>query len=380
MKHVATCTLALCLSAPLVGAWAQAAPAMSAQERLDAIRHSLVETALQGATQVKSTVWLDAQGQLHDSASFRSGMEVRGVRVLSYSRDSAGQAQAQLEAAGPPKDLARSLDEKSSRHATCMPGAPNSLRHVIGLNILFEPGTPAGIQKLVRQQIQDQWMSNPERNWRMLDRAQIAPVLSTGKMATAYEQALTRHGPEQLPWKASLRIASQTTPLKTWEKVAAIRPHHIDLSMSLSVSPLEGQGLQFQTEDQLSLPMSTNDWSASSLDTQGVNQLKAQWNRWAEQLAPWLGCDTVQPKVTDRRAQSLQIDAGSLAGVRKGDEWLLADPQAFPSRVVDKKSSSMLLAKVVDLSPYHAKLAVLAGPADAIQTHWRAWPAEWLNR
>jgi hypothetical protein len=94
MKHFATCTLALCLSAPLVGAWAQAATAMSAQERLDAIRHSLVETALQGATQVKSTVWLDAQGQLHDSASFRSGMEVRGVRVLSYSRDSAGQAQA----------------------------------------------------------------------------------------------------------------------------------------------------------------------------------------------------------------------------------------------------------------------------------------------
>jgi hypothetical protein len=97
-------------------------------------------------------------------------------------------------------------------------------------------------------------------------------------------------------------------------------------------------------------------------------------------MAPWLGCDTVQPKVTDRRAQSLQINAGELAGVRKGDEWLLADPQSFPSRVVDKQSDTMLLAKVMEVSPHHARLAVVAGPAQAIQMHWRAWPADSLNR
>jgi len=91
MNALKSLTLALCFSAQSASVCAQnASPVLTAQERLDAIRHSLVETALQGATQVKTTLWLDAQGQLHDSSSFRSGMEVRGVRVMSYSRDSAG--------------------------------------------------------------------------------------------------------------------------------------------------------------------------------------------------------------------------------------------------------------------------------------------------
>ena len=93
-----------------------------------------------------------------------------------------------------------------------------------------------------------------------------------------------------------------------------------------------------------------------------------------------MGCDPLQPQVTQRRANKVQINAGGLAGVRPGDEWLLADPKAFPSQVVGPSSAALLLAKVVEVTPHHAQLAVLAGPADAVQTHWRAWPAESLNR
>jgi hypothetical protein len=76
----------------------------------------------------------------------------------------------------------------------------------------------------------------------------------------------------------------------------------------------------------------------------------------------------------------VQINAGALAGVRAGDEWLLADPKTFPSQVVGPSSKALLLAKVVAVTPHHAQLAVMAGPLDAVQTDWRAWPAESLNR
>ncbi len=383
MKALKSLTLALCFAVQAGGVGAQnaaPAPVLTAQERLDAIRHSLVETALQGATQVKTTLWLDAQGQLHDSSSFRSGMEVRGVRVLSYSRDSAGQAKAQLDAAGPPKDLARTLADKSSRNGTCAQGTSGALRHVIGLTTTFEPGTSTGIQRLVRQQIASQWLAATDQNWRMLDRANVNPAMSIGLKPTGYEQALTRNGPEQLPWTAHLRIGAEPAPLLAWEKLAGLRAHHLNLTMTLTVTPLDGQAAQFHAAHQIALPLSQPEWSSLTLDPEGIAQLQALWGQWSDRLTPWLGCDTVQPKITDLRAQSLQINAGDLAGVRKGDEWLLADPQSFPSRLVDKQSGAMLLAKVVEVSPHHARLSVLAGPAQAIQPHWRAWPAESLTR
>jgi hypothetical protein len=381
MKYFAPWTLALCFSAQIVGVCAQnATPVLTAQERLDAIRHSLVETALQGATQVKTTLWLDAQGQLHDSSSFRSGMEVRGVRVMSYSRDNAGQAKAQLDATEPPKDLARRLADKSARNKTCAQGAAGNLRHVIGLNTVFDVGTPAGVERLVREQIASQWLRAQDRNWRMLDQSSAPPLLSMGSNQTGYEKALTGHGLEQLPWKADLRIGASTVPLMALERLTGMRPHHMNVTMTLSVSPMDGQGPQFQAAYQMTLPLDRQEWSSPSLSPEGADKLQAQWAQWSDRLSPWLGCDTVHPKVTDHRAQSLQINAGELAGVRKGDEWLLADPQSFPSRVVDKQSDSMLLAKVMEVTPHHARLAVVAGPAKAIQMHWRAWPADSLNR
>jgi len=383
MNALKSLTLALCLVIQTGGAGAQnapAAPALTAQERLDAIRHSLVETALQGATRVKTTTWLDAQGQLHDSSSFRSGMEVRGVRVLSYSRDSAGQVNAQLAAAAPPQDLARTLDDKSSRNASCAEGTSGALRHVIGLTTTFEPGTSNAIQQLVRRQIASQWLAATDPNWRMLDRANINPVMSVGLNPTGYEQALIRSGPDQLPWTANLRIGAEPADLLPWEKLAGLRAHHMKMSMTLTLTALDGQGPQFQVAHQMVLPLSQPEWSSLTLGPQGMTQLQALWGQWAERLTPWLGCDTVQPKITDLRAQNLQINAGELAGVRKGDEWLLADPQSFPSRLVDKQSGAMLLAKVVEVSPHHARLSVLAGPAQAVQSHWRAWPAESLTR
>ena len=51
---------------------------MGADERLEAIRNSLVQAALDGPTEVKSTQWLDKDGALRESNSFTSGIEVRG--------------------------------------------------------------------------------------------------------------------------------------------------------------------------------------------------------------------------------------------------------------------------------------------------------------
>lgn len=359
--------------------WAQTAKvSLTAQERLDAIRHSLVETALQGATQVRSTQWLDQQGQLRDASSFRSGMEVRGVQVQSYSRDSAGNAQAQLSSPNAAKDLSRNPSNSASpADDSCK---PQTLRHVLGLTTVFEAGTSAAIQKQVRQQIAAPWLSASDGAWRMVELHVTPPLLSTGKLASSYEQALTRSAPPQLPWTALLRVRAQTQELKTWEKIAGRSPHHAEISLELLVQGANGQNKQFQASQSLQLALKNADWASTSLDDAGAALLQQVGRLWGDRLGQWMGCDPLQPQVTQRRANQVQINAGGLAGVRPGDEWLLADPKAFPSQVVGPSSATLLLAKVVEVTPHHSQLAVLAGPVDAVQTHWRAWPAESLNR
>ena len=70
---------------------------LTAQERLDAIRQSLVEASLQTPTRVQTTTWVDTQGSLRENSSFKNALDVKGVRVTGYDRDELGQPKAKLQ-------------------------------------------------------------------------------------------------------------------------------------------------------------------------------------------------------------------------------------------------------------------------------------------
>ena len=65
---VATVSVALCLAVLA----AEGNPAPSAQERLEAIRMSLVEASLQTPTGVKGMSWIDSSGALHELSIFKN--------------------------------------------------------------------------------------------------------------------------------------------------------------------------------------------------------------------------------------------------------------------------------------------------------------------
>jgi len=135
MKHrLAWLALAVCAPAAL----AQAITGLSPEERLEGIRAGLVQAALQGPTRVDSVAWIDGQGVLREGSSFRSGMQVRGVQVLGYLRDSSGRPQAQLKLQdgkatpnGNSADLAIAAKLRDCEKQV-------SLRHLIGLQIAVD--------------------------------------------------------------------------------------------------------------------------------------------------------------------------------------------------------------------------------------------------
>ena len=402
------------LPAPSPKEESQAKATLTAQERLDAIRHSLVEASLQTPTKVLSTSWLDNNGSLRETSSFKNGMQVNSLRVLSYDRDEAGQPKAKLqleEAAASLKQQTRqglkaiwqsftnalqlkqlgSEQNKTlfSEKANQLSSDPNKscgkqlkvgLRHVMGVDVWVDASNPPALSSAVYQLMDEHLTSsNPHggaQNWRMKVNDTQPSMANT---LTAYERALTSNKPEQLPWHARFAMKTEMLPAAGLLGLNGAKGPGMAVSLLLQVSPREGQKGVFQEMLTLNLELEVDKWKASKLNAESHALLTQQFQQWKSSLSQLVACEAITPTVTEVQTESIRINAGSESGVRKGDEWLVADPAKFPSQLVGKDGASqMLLAKVETVSPYQSVLTIVAGPAQSAQPQWRAWPTETL--
>lgn len=424
LRSVCLCFGVLSLTA--VSSWAQNLPApsqkdgsktnapLTAQERLDAIRHSLVEASLQTPTKVLSTSWLDNNGSLRETSSFKNGMQVNSLRVLSYDRDEAGQPKAKLQIEEPTPSVKQQtrqslksfwqaftnvlqfkqlgsdqnktlISEKANQlssdpNKTCGKQLKVGLRHLMGVDVWMDDSNPSALTSAVNQLMGEHLTSsNPSgsgQNWRMTAN-DTQP--SMGKTMTAYERTLTSNKPEQLPWHARFAMKTEMLPAPGLLGVNGIKGPGMVVSLLLQVSPREGQKGVFQEMVNLNLELETDAWKPAKLNAESYALLTHQFQQWHSSVSQLLACEAVTPTVTEVQTESIRINAGSESGVRKGDEWLVADPAKFPSQLVGQDGASqMLLAKVDSVSAYHSVLTIVAGSPQSAQVQWRAWPAETL--
>ena len=387
---------------------------LTAQERLEAIRHSLVEASLQTPTKVLSTSWLDNNGSLRETSSFKNGMQVNSLRVLSYDRDEAGQPKAQLQIEEPTPSVKQQtrqglksfwqaftnvlqfkqlgsdqnktlISEKANQlssdpNKTCGKQLKVGLRHLMGVDVWMDDSNPSALTSAVNQLMGEHLTSsNPSgsgQNWRMTAN-DTQP--SMGKTMTAYERTLTSNKPEQLPWHARFAMKTEMLPAPGLLGVNGIKGPGMVVSLLLQVSPREGQKGVFQEMVNLNLELETDAWKPAKLNAESYALLTHQFQQWHSSVSQLLACEAVTPTVTEVQTESIRINAGSESGVRKGDEWLVADPAKFPSQLVGQDGASqMLLAKVDSVSAYHSVLTIVAGSPQSAQVQWRAWPAETL--
>jgi hypothetical protein len=357
----------------------------SPEERLEAIRHGLVQAALEGATRVESLTWIDGQGVLREGSSFRSGMEVRGVQVLSYLRDSAGQAQAQLllpsesssKIAALPnrKDIVREILTPAQKCSN-----PAALRHLVGLRMTVEGGWPvdqapsAQALGLLTAALLQQ-VGGTAVGWSMLERSAAAH--------SGYERVLVGTSADQLPWQAVLSVrpvpplpAAEKPPFFAFLQLAVPdQPVMARLSFSLVA---RGQNTPiFEASAEIEMPRQAQVWGRPMLEASVREQAAHLIQPWTQALAQQFSCSAVRPDVIAVSGAQLSINAGALAGVRTGDEWLLADPRRFPQQILASGvAATSVLARVGQVYPHHAQLQIVAGPGNLVRTDWRAWRAD----
>ena len=397
----------LALLACLIATHAQAE--LTAQERLDAIRQSLIDASLQSPTRVQTTTWIDSQGSLRESSSFKNGMEVRGVRVIAYDRDAAGQPKAKLQypttanAPSPSKTesggikgalqkidkaidkathLAKDFLPQSSKAVAqapvCKIRAGEKLKHVMSLEVQTEPSANSVFLSTFFPMIQTQWISNGQAagGWRMVN---SLPAPSMANNMTSYERSLIGNRPDQLPWRAKLWVRTEAMEASGLAGLRGEKGTGMVVTLQLKVTGADYTNVTYEDQTSFALEMDQPAWSSPKLNLASIELLQNEIDVMRSQVEEWLACQSVHPVVTAVATQQVEINAGSMAGVKRGDEWLLANPARFPSELMSKEGAPQtLLAKVQSVTPYNSQLIVLAGPAQSAQANWRAWPAETL--
>jgi hypothetical protein len=377
------------LSLALCSHVAVQAAGLSAEERLEAVRQELLQTTLQGATLVQSTAWVDEQGALRESSSFKHGMQVRGVRVLSYQRDADGQPRAQVQWQGqqdsakptPAAPAAKSLSADAvapAKPAACAP--EGRLRHVLGLR-LSVPSRSADQETHLfddaRRLLAEGWALAGEsaRHWRLLQQTSALPdSLPASGSSAAYLRLLTAGAAAVQPaWVAHMRLEPLPTEsylFKWWE---APTPR---VRLSLMVSAVDGTAV-FQTRADLSMPVQISRWAPPRLAPAAQVALAQLVMQWSEALSDRLACQPVKVQVLQSQADRVQVDQGSMAGMRVGEEWLISDRQRVPQRLLEPGAAqAIVLARVERVDVQRAELKVLAGPTDQVRPQWQAWPVQ----
>lgn len=358
-------------------ALADPARTLSSDDKLAAIRQGLVQAALEGPTEVQATQWIDAQGVLRESSAFRSGMQVRGVRVTAYGQDSQGQPNATLQwQSVQASDIKSGLPAGREPARACKLSSASRLQHVASIHWIEGSAWAAEARPLLRNLrglllTELGQASASSTVWRL---AQADP--STER--TAYAQALLARSDDDIPWQISfalepIPVVAPVIPFGGTPQ--ASYPFKAQLTMTLSANGLGKALLQFSAP--LSLEINVSNWQPASLTEASQAQISRQAQGWARQLEAALSCQPVVAKVTQAMGSQIRINAGAAAGLRIGDEWLLADGQKIPERVLEASlSAHTVLARVTALNEHHAQLTPVAGSKAAVRQHWLAWSAE----
>lgn len=385
---------------------------LSPQERLDAIRQSLVDASLQTPTKVMTTSWIDASGSLRESSSFKNGMEVRGVRVLAYGRDEVGQPKARLQsstsqssAATQSKELAPAVSKDTANElsfkgllqklkqavpsqevpqgpAACIGQASMPMSQVVSLDLDIDPNTHLVVMNAVLGQLQASWVDALSPNgsrgqakpWRAVHN--LPPASMANKM-TAYERALLSSRPASLPWHANLKVRTEVLQSQGLEIPFTFKHPSLALHLDFEMLGTEGQQAKFEDHYSLVIDLVRNEWSPAQLSSESRELIQTQLQTWRTHAEKWLSCQQHTPAVTAVNGKQIELNVGSIAGVKQGDEWLVANPAYFPKELVAKNGAPQtLLAKVQSVTPFNSQLVVLAGPVQAVQANWRAWPTE----
>lgn len=355
---------------------AQVTLAVDAEQRLEALKQALIDLSIDSEVKLVSSAYLDQKGVLHEASVVTSQSRVRGIRVLSYLEE-AGLAVADVEATVVASDcpVARSGLQREALISVAQ--GLNDLR--IGDHYLSELGELS--QQLMTAALSRTpgWSVAPEQKFVSGYHRKMA---ATGGHKRPFEIQLALQ-PVQPEFRGSLRnveryVGMQGSKALYWSQslipgLASRAPwssQTLEIELRL-IDPMRGNVVLAETV-QIDYPRLPRGYDKTDLPTKFIAQLTAISQRFVGQMSETLECSRHYYHVSNSSTVSggsgasaeIRINAGSIAGVQVGDQFLLSPtPQISGQGASLDDIGKLVLAQVQAVGLHGATLKVTAGQA-----------------
>lgn len=409
----------------------------SPEQKLEAIKHALVDLALGTEISLGSAAFIDSQGVLHESSHMTTQGNIRGVRVLSYLEE-AGVPIANVEAAmlsdtscpGARTDIRREAllrvshlgankrlgDHYLSEVATLSQEVLlNSLSGSTAWRTRPEVRFASTYENLVSGGSSDRVPyrfditisdHNPSRVSGCMDAEQVSYSCRAGVYAkkafnvVKYGASMGRSavdftlgysewtGMAAAAWALLPRLDKETSPpnyntpnVSTFPVRSALGtyalsmlPEYIDnvsgwsssnVDMELVLTDRKLEMPLYRRIVTLDYPRLPKGYTKSAMPPEFRYQIVQAAESMISELTDALACTTQYYHISnaDQVSETVMINAGSFAGIRVGDQFLLStDPDVLNAALNPSALASLGLARVESVNRHSAVLKYIAGP------------------
>ena len=367
-------------------------PSADADRHLGAIKQALIDLSLGTELHLTSTAFVDERGALHESSMITSQSQVRGVRVLSYLQE-AGIEVAKLDA---------------NLVADDCPSPRPGLRRQARISVL------SGYRDLP---LGDHYISELAALSQQLLNGAVARTATWSAapaehFSSSYHRTMSASGGNRPPFELQISLGQTEGDSKTQldpklkaelDAVKILRrsnPPHWKLPTTLSfvdsgdwpkqslavelrlVDPLLGS-VVLTEKSYLEYPRLERGYNKTPLPREFIDKLDTIVQRFVGQMDGALQCRRHYYHITSSQVTTshisgnasgtspgagLRINAGTIAGVQVGDQFLLSPTPQITGQGADLADiEKLMLAEVQAVDAHGASLQVTAGQAAIVK-------------
>ncbi len=348
------------------GGYAYADDKLSAEERLESLRQSLLDEALSGEIDIVSSAYVGSDGQMHESAYITANKSVRGVRVAEYLNPEPTSSPA------PPRR--RSKDSCVSKRYR-----PQLVVSAVSHG---DPNTRVGSVYLsaVVSETREKLLENLRNN------SQVVVVESDeGLYETEYDAILAGVGQGVGSYKLNVEVGLSTAQAgkidkgiyqagkaanSIWQYVPFFNvyrgsPANIagGINYEVKVNQVDQPKIVFAANEGISFRSEPEPTRDTVLPSKLREEIRESVADVIEEVLGDLLCEP--ERIVTRRAQdgTYSLLAGQAAGVTSGDQFILVRTAIWDSDRLDIDDvAELALARVEFVYKNESAIKVIAGP------------------
>jgi hypothetical protein len=347
----------------------------NAADKLEAVKQALVDLAIDTDVKIGSAAFLDSSGALHEASVLSSHNKVRGVRVLSY-----------LEEAG----ITTAAIDTSMLSDTSCPGSRPDIRRQATIRVVLDSSNSSPNLRVGDHYTTELLALTEQVLQHSLATSEDWSVRSEVAHRTTYDRFVTGTSADRVPYRFEL-VLRDRNPLEAltkrrdrvryyshrlghdvWDWTAAKLP--VNHSQPWPAVPLE---YELRLVDSvtgtplwagvtpLQYPKVDRGYSKAVIPIKFKREIEAATEQFIAELSASMDCHveayTLMP--VSGSAGYAQINAGIIAGVKVGDQFLLSGDTDLLNEVLSSAGLNGLgLAQVVSVTAHSAALKLIAGP------------------